>query len=71
MNNEWNDGYYFELLDRTHTVMVLIEELVDQHPALEKIGCQKDIDLVQSTLMKVYQKVGEADFLAAEARGEI
>lgn len=63
---EWNDGYYFEAMDRCHTMMVMISEILDGHPAIQKVGVQKNIDKAVENIMHAYQKLGEADFYKDE-----
>lgn len=67
MNIVWNDGYYFEAMDRCNTVMVLIDEILDGHPAIEKVGAQKDIDAALACLMNAYQRVGEVELNEGES----
>ena len=59
--NEWNDGYYFEALDRCHTIKVMISEILDRHPAIEKVGAQKNINKALGEIMKAYQKIGQQE----------
>ena len=59
--NEWGSGYHAEALDRTHTMIVMMGELLDQHPGIGVAGAQKAVDKIMRRLGKLYQKIGSAD----------
>ncbi len=59
---EWNKGYYFEAMDRCHTIMVMISELINGHPGIKRADAQKNIDKALGEIMEAYQKVGAADY---------
>lgn len=58
---EWNDGYILEGMDRIHTVQVIIDSLIVDHPSIVLLGLQKDISKVQRKLNKIYQAIGGSD----------
>lgn len=63
MPEEFNDGHWTEALDRTHTIMVMVDELLGSqakgyHPAIEYSGLQSDVDKLQKYVMDLYQKIG-------------
>ena len=62
MDTEWNDGYYLESMDRIHTIQIMIDNLLDQHPAIVKLKCgQERVDLVQDMLGDIYQDIGKME----------
>lgn len=58
---EWNDGYILEGMDRCHTIMVMIGELLDQHPAVLKSDKEVQLEMATDLIMDVYQGIGRID----------
>lgn len=56
--DEWNDGYILEGMDRCHTIMLMIEELLSGHPSVVKTKNQWNIDNASKMIMSVYQDIG-------------
>lgn len=56
---DFNEGHITEALDRCHTVMLLIDELLHLHPAIVKAGCNDGIERIADELAEVYQNVGQ------------
>jgi hypothetical protein len=62
MEEEWNDGYYFEGMDRCHTIRVMIDELLTDHPAIKSLpGGVKRLEKIDRLLGKIYQGLGALD----------
>lgn len=51
---DWNDGYYLEGADRVHTLQVMIEELLDNHPSIKRLQLDKDLEEVRKILGGMY-----------------
>lgn len=55
-----NDGHFMEALDRAHTIEVMIEELLAEHPAVE--DRPKDFGVavrqLQDAASNLYQLIG-------------
>ena len=60
-DKEFNEGHIVEGVDRIHTIIVMIEELLIDHPAIVKAGVSHDILEAQEILTTAYQKVGMLD----------
>jgi len=58
---EWNDGYILEGMDRCHSVMVMIGELLDEHPAIVRSGVQEKLESATDLIMDCYQTIGQLD----------
>lgn len=56
---EFNEVHIIEALDRCHTVMLLIDELLHLHPAIVKAVCNDNIERIADDLADVYQRVGQ------------
>tara|TARA_R100001244_G_scaffold125669_1_gene95671 strand:- start:1015 stop:1197 length:183 start_codon:yes stop_codon:yes gene_type:complete len=59
--SECNEGHAHEALDRCHTLQVMIEELLTDHPGIVKAGAANDILAAQTLIGEAYQKVGQLD----------
>lgn len=57
----WNDGYVLEGMDRCHTIMVMMEELLVNHPSILRSEQSEEVDKVISDVMDIYQKIGLMD----------
>ena len=55
---DWNDGYYIEGMDRCHTVCVMIEELLLHHPVVKKCEVSFYIEEAERLISRAYQKIG-------------
>lgn len=58
----WNDGYWLEAMDRCNTVSIMLDQLLNKHPAVLRTPngqkmLEKSIDQVQ----KLYQTIGLAE----------
>lgn len=53
----WNDGYYLEGVDRVHTIRVMIEELLDNHPSIKRLQLSDELEDVQKILGGISQKL--------------
>lgn len=58
---DWNDGYITEGLDRCHTIRMLIEELLVDHPAVLKAGVWTEVSEAASRIEDAYQMIGGLD----------
>jgi hypothetical protein len=58
---DWNDGYITEGLDRCHTIQVMLQELLVDHPAVLKAGVWTEISEASSRIFDAYQKIGDLD----------
>lgn len=57
-DQEFNEGHISEAMDRVNIIIVMINELLDNHPAILKTNLQNDIDMAANRLCEVYQKLG-------------
>ena len=55
---EFNDGHIIEGMDRCNTIMVMLHELLHEHPAVIKADTSEDISAAAAFIMKAYQKIG-------------
>lgn len=54
-----DEFHYHEALDRSHTILVVIEELLVNHPVIENHkGLNDKIQKISTLLSEVYQEVG-------------
>ena len=60
--NEFNKGHWFEAMDRAHTLMVMLDQLLTDHPAIVKAGLEEDVSDVHKGLWDIYQKMGVKEF---------
>jgi hypothetical protein len=58
---EWNDGYWFEARDRCHTIMIMVQELLEDHPAIEKAELSGIIESVQTLMYKAMCVLAEKE----------
>lgn len=56
---EYNSGHDIELLDRIHTVQILLDSLLMDHVAAKKYGVNGDLHKISNELMKAYQEASE------------
>lgn len=62
MNNKvklLDSGYAHEALDRTHTILVMIDELLSRHKGVTDMNLQDDVEDISERLGNLYQKIGE------------
>lgn len=59
--HQFNDGHITEGLDRCNTIMIMIEELLREHPSVLKANVSSDVDTASKAIMKAYQKIGELE----------
>ena len=58
---EFNDGHVVEGLDRCHTVMLLINELLVNHPAVTKTNNETRLEYACASIMEIYQDIGSIE----------
>ena len=58
---EFNDGHIIEGLDRLNTIIMMIHELLIDHPAILKADVEGDAHQAIGILLCAYQKVGELE----------
>ena len=58
---EFNDGHAVEGLDRCHTVMLLINELLVNHPAVTKTNNETKLEDACASIMEIYQDIGSIE----------
>ena len=58
---DYNEGHLHEAMDRTHVIITMICNVLDQHPAIEHFGLQDDVDQISYQLATLYSKLGEHD----------
>lgn len=56
--DDFNDGHILEGMDRCHTIMIMIEELLSGHPAVSRAGAESEVSAALSLVMTAYQKIG-------------
>lgn len=56
---QFNEGYIVEGLDRCHTIMVMIEELLSEHPSVDKAKVEYKIARASSLIGEAYQAIGQ------------
>jgi hypothetical protein len=59
--SEWNDGFILEGCDRCHTIMVMAEELLRDHPSVLRVGGEQILDHAMGNIMKLYQRIVRLD----------
>ena len=60
---DWNDGYWIEGMDRCNTILILIESLLDAHPAIERTkGGSEKVKKAGEILAELYQDIGAASY---------
>ncbi|MBL4753819.1 MAG: hypothetical protein JKY52_09545 [Flavobacteriales bacterium] len=60
-DEDWNDGYILEGLDRLHIVMCNLSDHLIEHPAIVKAEASDVISHAIELLGTVYQTVGSLD----------
>ncbi len=55
---DFNSGYIVEGVDRCHTIMTMIDELLSEHPAIKKAKMEESLDEAFTILFNIYQAVG-------------
>lgn len=65
----YNAGHQIEGLDRCNTIMVMLEQLLREHPAVVRAGGQPLIKQAYSAIWTLYQNIGQIDD-APEAQPE-
>ena len=63
---EWNDGYYLEGLDRCHTIIIMLDELLVNHPSVLKTKTSINLENIFDELHYVYNKISMLDFEESE-----
>ena len=58
VQNVVEDGYVHEAMDRTHTILIMVEELLSRHKGITDMKLQEDVDEISDKLGELYQKVG-------------
>lgn len=58
---EYNLGHLIEGYDRCHTIVVMINELLNEHPAIIKSGQQWRIDKALEFITDAYQGLSVLD----------
>ena len=58
---EFNEGHIVEGLDRCHTVMLLINELLVNHPAVTKTDNETKLEEACASVMEIYQDIGSIE----------
>jgi hypothetical protein len=57
---KWNDGYYAEGMDRCHCVRLMLQELLEGHPAITKLpNGSQNIRIIDRILGELYQGIGK------------
>lgn len=66
MKDKMSAGYQIEGLDRSHTMLIMLQELLGvsddpnhQHPAIWNKQCNKHLRKATQHLAALYQKIGE------------
>ena len=57
----WNDGYVSEATDRFHTLMVMINELIVDHPAVIRAGLTSNVTEITDKIYNCYNTVSQLD----------
>lgn len=55
---EFNEGHITEGLDRCNTIMLLIDELLVEHPAVLRVKSGEDLQTAFNIIMDIYQEIG-------------
>ena len=61
MKMEFNEGHITEGMDRCHTIMLLLEELLFEHPAVLKADVEVHRDKACDEVMAMYQAIGRLE----------
>ena len=57
----FNEGHILEGMDRGNTILVMINELLDQHPAVVKVDGDHEIDVAYTAIFNLIQRIGELE----------
>lgn len=57
----FNEGHITEGCDRCHTINIMLDELLTDHPAVVKAGQNLEIQRIMQRVAAVYQKIGALD----------
>jgi len=60
-SQEFNDGHILEGMDRCHTIQILLEELLEGHPAVIKAEMQRQVVVAQDAVMYVYEAIRQLE----------
>ncbi len=61
--DDWNDGYWLEAMDRCSTISVMIDELLIKHPGvLRTPDGEQMIEECLRKVQKLYQAIGLAEY---------
>jgi hypothetical protein len=52
---EFNEGHVAEAIDRCHVIMTMIDELLRDHPAIEKSDLGREVERASEEVMNIYQ----------------
>lgn len=55
---EFNEGHIVEGLSYCTAVMSLLEELLEDHPAVVKSCCQDEVDKACDAIAEIYRRIG-------------
>ena len=55
---DWNDGYYLEGMDRCHTIMTMMDQLLREHPSIKRVGLDDKFDSAFDLIYEMYQAIG-------------
>lgn len=58
--SEWNDGYWVEGLDRVNRVLYDLNIHVQDHPAIDRVELNNEVDDISSAIYQLYRKLAEA-----------
>jgi len=57
------DAYRHEVLDRTHTVQIMLDQLLEGHPFITSFpGLMDKVVRIQDDLASLYQDIGNVKF---------
>lgn len=55
--NLFNEGHILEGADRCNTILIMIEELLSEHPAIVKAKLQNKVFKASDLIMDCYQEI--------------
>ena len=58
---EFNNGHIVEGCDRCNTIMIMLDQLMDEHPAVNKVGGKDLVTDAHNAMFKLYQRIGALD----------
>ncbi len=65
VEGEYNEGHAIELADRVHTLIVMLDELLTDHPAVIKFELHDRVETIGLELAELYSEAGEISFSQA------